>query len=766
MSRFSSLRVRLAGTVFLAMIPACVLLYVTGLPWTGFLIGVMALGAAWHGGERFILRQVRALRVAAQRLARGDLTVRTGLAREKGELGDLAKSFDAMTASFQRRAREREASEEGLVQRSLQQTVLGALGQFALVSSDLPSLLNQVTLLVSQTLAIEYCHVLQTQDDGTLSLISGVGWRPGVPHVLEAEPGGQAAYSLNAGEPVVAANLSEETRFAPSRVLLEQGVVSGIMAAIGGKGRPFGLLGVHATIPRKFTEDEVHFVFSVATLLAMAIERHRTSSELLKLASFAKANPNPAIELTAEGEVSYHNDAALELARSMGHDDPRFILPADVRDIVSACLSGNQSGGRYETQLAGRTLSWAFYPVAGTPVVHAYAEDITARLSLEAQFRQAQKMESIGQLAAGVAHDFNNMLTIIQGHAGMLMTNEALPPALSDSAQAVYFAAERAAGLTRQLLMFSRKNVMQPTRLDLRMTVSNLSKMLERLLGETVRLELSSPDFIPLIQGDVGMVEQVLMNLAVNARDAMPKGGKLLIATSAARIDAAYAATQPDARQGSFVRLQVSDTGAGMDAMTMRRIFEPFFTTKEVGKGTGLGLATVYGIVKQHGGWITVESEVGQGTTFSVFFPAVSEPVAVVATTPPELEAKGSHGQETILVVEDEPVLRDMANLILSDCGYRVLEAGTGVEALSVWERHREDIQLVVTDMVMPEGMSGMELAQKLTCSRPRLKIIFASGYSMDDLDPAFVRQGKATFLQKPYTHLTLSKAVRESLDA
>jgi signal transduction histidine kinase/CheY-like chemotaxis protein len=517
---------------------------------------------------------------------------------------------------------------------------------------------------------------------------------------------------------------------------------------------------------RKFSEDEVHFLSSVATLLAMAIERHRAGTELQKLAAFAQLNPNPAMELTETGGLSYANDATLKLALAVGEADPKSLLPSDICDIARQCLETKQSRLRYESQLAGRTFSWAFHPVCSSQVVHAYVEDITDRLSLEAQLRQSQKMESIGQLAAGVAHDFNNMLTIIQGHSGMLMTKATLPIELSDSVQAVYFAAERAASLTRQLLMFSRKNVMQPAQLDLRTVVTNMSRMLERLLGETVKLELEIPGALPLVQGDAGMIEQVLMNFAVNARDAMPEGGTLAISTSEVLLDARYAATHPEGREGSFVCLRARDTGCGMDEATMRRIFEPFFTTKEVGKGTGLGLATVYGIVKQHGGWIDVASEIGCGTTFSVFFPATTDAMTSEPEEPMAEVPKPRGGKETILVVEDEPVLRDMANIILSDCGYRVLEAGTGVEAVDVWNRHNQDIQLLLTDMVMPEGMSGMDLARKLLGNRPHLKIIFASGYSMDDLDPAFVRQGKAAFLQKPYTHMTLSKAVRECLDA
>jgi CheY-like chemotaxis protein len=266
-----------------------------------------------------------------------------------------------------------------------------------------------------------------------------------------------------------------------------------------------------------------------------------------------------------------------------------------------------------------------------------------------------------------------------------------------------------------------------------------------------------------LVQADTGMVEQVIMNLAVNARDAMPNGGTLTMSTNPIEMNHAYVQTHPEARLGAFVRLRVSDSGCGMDSATMARIFEPFFTTKEVGKGTGLGLATVYGIVKQHEGWVEVSSEVGQGTTFNVFFPASSEPVKAPPEAAPDAEVRG--GQETILVVEDEPLLRDMAHLILQDCGYRVLEAGSGAEAWQVWERNPGGIDLVLTDVVMPGGMSGMELAVKLLAGAPRLKIVFTSGYNVEETSTDFFRQGGAVFLQKPYTRPTLAKAVRDCLD-
>ena len=777
MIRFSSLRARLVGTVFLAVAPTWGLMYLlfksTGaeqdLPWMflAVAVGLLSLGAAWIGGERFVLRQVRELYRAARELAAGDLSSRTGLAHERSELGDLARTFDNLAASLETRVKEREQAERTLIARSLQQTVVSALGQFALVSNDFGALLSQASMLVAQTLEVEYSCILELQREDQLCLCAGVGWKNDLigKASFVANPATQPGFTLTAGEPVVVEDLRTEMRFSGAPLLTDHGVVSGVTVAISEQGQAFGVLGAHTTHRRRFTEDEVHFLLAVATVLAMAVARKRAEAELEKLAVFAQLNPNPAMELDSEGNLTYFNQATAELAGSVKLKDARGLLPSNIRSIVQTCLTSGQSRVNLETKVEGRTFSWLFHPVPASQVVHAYVEDITDRLSLEAQLRQSQKMESVGQLAAGVAHDFNNMLTIIQGHSGMLLAKSGQRSDLLESAQAIYFAAERAANLTRQLLMFSRKNVMQPKPVDLREVVSHMSKMLQRLLGETIKLEFVPPAQIPLVLADTGMIEQIIMNLAVNARDAMPGGGTLTISTNPTELGEPYVQTHPEARAGAFVCLRVADTGCGIDQDTMARIFEPFFTTKEVGKGTGLGLATVYGISKQHDGWIDVASEPNKGAVFSVFFPAISKPIEA-RTVQPALETDAPSGNETVLIVEDEPVLRDMAHVILQERGYRVLEAASGREALMIWEGHQGAIDLVLTDVVMPEGISGMDLARKLLESKPKLKIVFASGYSMDNLDTAFVRAGRAAFLQKPYTHVTLARAVRTALDA
>ncbi len=760
---------RLVGTMFIAITPPLAFLYYFNLEnWAGFLVGLVALAAAWYGGERFILRQLRILLSTTQRLASGDLSTRTGISEIKGELAQLAHTFDSMAESLQQREREREETEKLLLSRAQQQTVVAALGQFAMVSQDFDGLLTQALQFISQILETPFVHVLELQaDKQSLWLRAGLGWKTGRVglDIIEARGRSQAGFVLTSGEPVVIPDMREEHRFIAPPLLLDHNIVSGICVVIATRHRPYGVLGVYSPKPRHYTEDEIQFLLAVANALGTAADRLRTETELQKLAAFAQLNPNPAMELTPDGTITYFNDTALRLALSVNQNHPRGILPPNVTDIVTACLAEGHSKMHHETKFAGRTLEWSFHPVPASRVVHCYVGDITERLSLESQLRQSQKMESIGQLAAGVAHDFNNMLTIIQGHTGMLMARPGMGAQALDSAQAIFFAAERAASLTRQLLMFSRKNVMQLKLLDLSEVVLNLSKMLRRLLGETITLDFTPPARLPLIRGDGGMIEQVIMNLCVNARDAMDKGGTLTVSLSGIDIAEDYSQTHPESRPGPHVCLCVTDTGCGMDTYVIGRIFEPFFTTKEVGKGTGLGLATVYGIVKQHGGWVEVTSKPGCGTTFNVFIPASAE------TTKPANEdtapnAPVTGGKETILVVEDEPVLREMAQLILEDCGYQVFVAANGRDAVDLWERHPNSVDLLFTDMVMPAGVSGVELASKLLGQRPPLRVVFASGYTVDDISTDFLeRHNDARFLQKPYTRVTLARAVRESLD-
>ncbi len=402
---------------------------------------------------------------------------------------------------------------------------------------------------------------------------------------------------------------------------------------------------------------------------------------------------------------------------------------------------------------------------SGKPIgMRGVTIDISDRLQLEAQLRQSQKMESVGQLAGGIAHDFNNILTVIQGHSSLLRLSNDFNEGQVESIDQIGVAAERAAKLTRQLLTFSRRQVMQTRALDLNEVVSNISKMLRRVVGEDVALQVNYSSNTPMVYADSGMMEQLLMNLAVNSRDAMPKGGRLTINTSTLLIDYAHTQENSEALLGETVCLTVSDTGCGISPEHIGRIYEPFFTTKGVGQGTGLGLATVYGIVKQHRGWIKVQSEVGKGTTFQVFFPSSKEKKSPPQELLEESPVRG--GTETILVVEDEAPVRNLVNQILRKAGYSVLEADSALSALKIYKQNKDKIQLLLTDMVMPDGMTGRELAEIVQFDRPDIKVIFTSGYNAEIVGKDFELNDGLSFLQKPYQPKKLARTVRDCLDA
>jgi two-component system cell cycle sensor histidine kinase/response regulator CckA len=387
--------------------------------------------------------------------------------------------------------------------------------------------------------------------------------------------------------------------------------------------------------------------------------------------------------------------------------------------------------------------------------------DVHHEKLLEQQFHSAQKMEAIGQLAGGIAHDFNNMLTAVLGNANLLLDDlDSASPFRADVEEIVK-AAERAAALTRQLLAFGRKQVMQPVSVDLNTSVRDLMQILRRVIGEHIELSTVAASELWPVRADPTQIEQVIMNLVVNARDAMPTGGRMSIETANVELDELYASDHISVRPGRYVRLTVSDTGTGIDEATKRRLFEPFFTTKERGKGTGLGLATVYGIVKQSGGYIWVYSELGHGTTFKVYLPVGEEAPQVAHPVEPPARLPG--GSETILLVEDEPSVRQLARVLLERAGYRVIPAANAQEAVERFESTEAEIDLVITDVVMP-GASGPALLRYLWERRPSLKVVFMSGYA-DDAVPTLGRLDKdAVFLQKPFTGERLINKVLEAL--
>ena len=437
-------------------------------------------------------------------------------------------------------------------------------------------------------------------------------------------------------------------------------------------------------------------------------------------------------------------------------------------EILKA-LSALQPVRNWQTELntrEGKTLTVLIsaepFELESQPHFLMSIQDITERLNVENQLRQAQKMEVVGQIAAGVAHDFNNVLTVIQGHAEMQLSMGKLDESLAESLHEISSAATRAASLTRQLLAFSRKQMLQRRPLEVPETLNNLSKMLHRIIGEHINLRIQCAGNLPLIFADVVNFEQIVINLAVNARDAMPRGGPLTITAELVVTGVQYKERVPDAMVGTFVRLSVTDQGSGMNETVRRKIFEPFFTTKGVGKGTGMGLATVYGIVKQHQGWLEVESQPGAGSVFKVFLPVADQEMEKSLEFKTGLIRAADVQSRTIFLVEDEAPLREMASRILQRLGYQVLTAGNGPEALALWPQHRGKIDLLLTDMVMPGGMTGRELADCLLREAPGMPVIYSTGYSMDLIDSGTNFGTQARCLFKPYDASALANAVNK----
>jgi PAS domain S-box-containing protein len=456
---------------------------------------------------------------------------------------------------------------------------------------------------------------------------------------------------------------------------------------------------------------------------------------------------------------------------STSRDWIRYVAPED-HPIIHAAEESSARGEPFQAEYRiirkdGQTIwvSDTAVVVRGSdshPVMEGLIVDITDRKMLENQLLQARKMEAVGRLAGGVAHDFNNLLTIIKGYLEMAMQRCLDRPELHSDIRRIEDAADRAVTLVRQLLAFSRKQVLRPKILDLNAIVMNLDQLLRRLMSENIAMKTLVSNDVGAIKADPGQIEQVIMNLVVNARDALPDGGRILIETSNVDLDSAYTRDHTLVRPGPYVLLAVTDTGIGMTADTAAHIFEPFYTTKESGRGTGLGLSTVYGIVKQSGGYIWVYSELGKGTTFKVYLPRVKDAVqAPVAETPASTTRKG---HETILLVEDEPDVRELTQMVLSERGYKVIEALTPEDAERLAGNNGAEIHLLLTDVVMP-GMSGRELAKRLTGRYPNLRVLYMSGYTYNVIAQDGTLEEGISFLQKPFTPQVLTQKVRESLD-
>jgi PAS domain S-box-containing protein len=534
----------------------------------------------------------------------------------------------------------------------------------------------------------------------------------------------------------------------------------------------------HAELENRVGERTTELSQSNAALQAEIAHRQRSEEKMEQLADIVESSEDAIIASSLEGVITSWNAGAERLygyrAGEVIGKSATFLFPSDcpdeLRSIMNQVGQGqhvapfetirlHKDGRRLDVSVSVSPIRDAAGQTVGASVI---ARDIRDRKRLEQQFLQAQKMEAVGRLAGGVAHDFNNLLTVILGYSELLLDHVRPSDPHFDILREVQRAGERAAELTRQLLAFSRKQVLQPRVIDLNRVVTEVDRILRRLIGEDIDLASSLGTSLYPVRVDPGQIEQVLMNLAVNARDAMPHGGKLMIETANIELDETYTRDRPEVRPGPYVMLAVSDTGSGMDAETKARLFEPFFSTKGPGKGTGLGLATVYGIVKQSGGFIYVYSEPGHGTVFKIYLPRVEERVDSLVRRAASTEAPG--GTETVLLAEDQEGVRTLARQVLESRGYRVLEARSGQEALELGRKYADSLALLVTDVIMPR-MSGRQLADQLTALCTQLRVLYLSGYTDDAIVHHGVLDPSMAFLQKPFTPGALARKVREVLD-
>ncbi len=727
------------------------------------LIGVIVLGKLVTGPLAQIVR-------TAEHIAGGDLSRRASVSTQD-EVGQLARSFNLMldelesaqeelrvlnrslerrvderTADLQREVEERKRTEEAL--RASEErframfdsagvgiVLLGRDGRALGANPALCDMLGCAAEVLQDRNLIEFAHSEDRDTHQTL--------------FQELVQGKRGQYK-------------SETRYHRDDGALMWGNLT-VSALPGTNGKPQFAIGMVEDITaRKRLEQQLQEAQRQA-LQREKSERRRAEKEAEKLSHFPRMNPNPVVEITEDGRLTYLNEAAQGIVRDAGSADSTAILPSGIREIVEKCLLSGEKLAGVEAELGGRTLTWSFYPIVPDGIVYGYGFDITERLELEAQLRSVQRLEAAGRLAGGVAHDFNNIVMTITGLCEMLVDDLAEGDPMREDLKEIDKAADRAAALTRQLLAFSRKQMLQPMLLNLNDVTAEMQKMLRRLIGEDIELELNLDPDLGSVEADPGQIEQVIMNLAVNARDAMPRGGRFAIST--ANID--LREDRPESarllKPGRYTLLTVSDTGMGMDEETKSRIFEPFFTTKEAGKGTGLGLATVYGIVRQSDGHIAVETSPGAGATFKIYLPRAEE--TAEQDRNPVVEGGLDQGSETILIVEDEDGVRSLARRILRKHGYRVLDARHGGEALLLCERHDGEIDLMLTDVVMPQ-MSGRELAERLAPLRPDMRVLFMTGYTDDAIIHHGVLDSDIDIIQKPFRPEALLRKIREVLKA
>lgn len=709
---------------------------VINLSGLGIVIFLLLL-IAWFGSDAFIVRHMKALMSAAKRLGAGDLRARTGMPYGKGELGELARVFDVMAQSLEERGAERQRAEENT----------------ARYREIFENSLNEIYMFDAETL--QFIEV------------NGAAQR-------------NLGYSMPELEQMTPLDLkpalTPET-FADLVTPLKTGDKEKIVFYTDHKRKDGSLYPVEVHLQCFIFESHRVFVAIILDITERKLaERALQESETKLRAIFQESRD--AIGVSKAGTHVLVNTAYLKL---FGYEDESELFGTSILSLIAPDEREKvQENGRmlmevgeapqfYETRGLRKDgsefdmdVSVSTYELEGEVYTLVTLRDITEHKILEESLRQSQKMEGVGRLAGGVAHDFNNFLTAVEGYIDLTLLD--LPDGSHERENLLEarHSAERAADLTRQLLLFSRREPLEPKPVNLNAIINELLKMLSRLIGEQYSIITSLDDDLPTVKADTGHIEQVLMNLVVNARDAMGGGGEIEIGTAKVQVDEEYVYSHTGARTGKFARLFVRDTGSGMDADTLSHVFEPFFSTKKTGMGTGLGLSVVYGIIAQHGGWIDVESKPGSGSTFSVFLPAVPFEVAETGVETVLIDALQGHG-EKILLVEDEESVRALAEKMLSGHNYTVVSAASAEEALDIFEKESGDFRLVFSDVILP-GMDGIRLVGRLIECKPELRVMLASGF-MEGMDFQKIRRKGYRFLEKPYALTDLLQQVKELLE-
>ena len=694
---------------------------------------------------------------------------------------------------------DRKRTEETLRRVNRELKAISDCNQILIRAEDEQTLLLDICQIICEKAGYQMAWVGYAENDEAKSIrpVAWAGFEDGYLSVsnntwADTEPGrGPIGTAIRQGSCIYVQDYATDPAIIPWREMaLERGYNSSIALPLKDeKANVFGVLGIYSAEAEAFTLDEIRLMEELAGDLAFGIstlrvraERKRTEEALEESREYLNhiinsigdqifvIDRNHEFVLVNDASCAFTGNRREELIGRSGNDfltkeQAKSIWEFDERIFQSGkeCISEDtiaDGQGNLRTLMTRKSI---FADKRGNKQLISVLRDITEYKRLQAQFLQAQKMESIGILAGGIAHDFNNLLNVINGYSELLTEeiNQSRPE--RESVDRIKEAGQRATQLTSQLLAFSRKQILQPEILDLNTVISQMSSMLRRLIGENIEIvSIAQPD-LGSVNADPAQIQQVLMNLAVNARDAMPQGGKLTIETSNIYFDDDYVREHPLTKTGYYVMLAISDNGTGMDAATKARLFEPFFTSKAKGKGTGLGLSTVYGIVKQSNGFIWVYSEPGEGTTFKIYFPRTEGQTRRVPAE--RLAAPSINGTETLLVVEDDAALRALTNRILQQYGYSILEASNGIDALDIAMRYAGTIHLVITDVVMPE-MGGKDLISKLKAIRPDVKALYVSGYTDNAIVHHGILDSDVAFLQKPFTVEKLLRKAREVLDS